>query len=66
MFVVFFCENVPTPRNPLTSNEEVRDTWEVYEDQSEAVARYNEIIKLGTLHSAGVAKIDPEQATDWF
>lgn len=66
MFVLFFCETIQAPSNPLTSSEEVRDTWEIFEDHAEAVERYQEIINLDNLHSAGVAKIDPELSTDWF
>ena len=42
------------------------DHWEIREDRTEAIKRYNELLERDDLSSAGIAPLDPEFRTDWM
>lgn len=68
MFVCFYTERKPEgkPNQFWAPNVYLHDQWEIFPDHDSASARFEDVWKRDDVHSAGVAKIDPELSTDWF
>ena len=69
VYVVFYTtrSETGTPDQQWAPNVFLTDHWSIEESKSDAEARYNKIMDtMDTIHSAGIALIDPEHSTDWF